>query len=120
MSTIQKDRLAAIEQAVAAIEQTVDGIAATQKNHGDYLRMLGEGQQEIIKLLTPEAKDGPTIDELLGHIIGQQTELIGYARQNVKMQAQMEQNLPGDVVRAMAGAGASPAVNGTGRGGHQP
>ncbi len=111
MSTTQKDMLAAIEQAV-------DGFAATQKSHGDLLRMLGEGQQEIIKLLTPEPKDGPTLDELLGHIIGQQTELISYARQIVKSQAQMEQNLPGDVARALAsGDGTPPSGNGAARGG---
>ncbi len=110
MSTTQKDTLAGIEQAV-------HGVAAAQKSHGDQLRMLAERQEEIIKLLTPEPKDGPTLDELMGHIIGQLTELIGYARQNVKMQAQMEQSLPGDVVRALAADAVSqPAGNGAGRG----
>ncbi len=113
MSTKQEDRLANLEQAV-------HGIAGTQKSHGDLLRMMVAGQQEIIKLLTPEPKDGPSLDELLGHVIGQLTELLGYARQIVKSQAQMEQNLPGDVARAMtANTGAAPALNGTGRGGHQ-
>jgi len=106
----QKDTLVGIEQAV-------HGVAATQKTHGDQLRMLAERQEEIIKLLTPEPKDGPTLDELMGHIIGQLTELIGYARQNVKMQAQMEQSLPGDVVRALASDAVSqPAGNGAARG----
>lgn len=117
MSTTQKDTL-------ATLEQTVDGIAATQKNHGDLLRMMVERQDEIIKLLTPEPKDGPTLDEMMGHIIGQQTELIGYARQIVKSQAQMEQNLPGDVVRALGADGgasmANRASNGTGRDGRRP
>ncbi len=45
MSTKQEDRLANLEQAV-------HGIAGTQKSHGDLLRLLVEGQQEIIKLLT--------------------------------------------------------------------
>ena len=113
MSTKQEDRLANLEQAV-------HGIAGTQKIHGDLLRMLVAGQQEIIKLLTPEPKDGPSLDELLGHVIGQQAELLGYARQIVKSQAQMEQSLPGDVVRALAAsAGAAPADNGTGRGGRR-
>ncbi len=114
MSTKQEDRLANLEQAV-------HGIAGTQKIHGDLLRMLVAGQQEIIKLLTPEPKDGPSLDELLGHIIGQNSELIGYARQNVKSQAQMEQNLPGDVVRAIgAETAASKAGNGAGRDGRRP
>jgi len=114
MSTKQEDRLASLEQAV-------HGIAGTQKSHGDLLRMMVEGQQEIIKLLTPEPKDGPSLDELLGHVIGQQTELLGYARQIVKSQAQMEQNLPGDVVRAIGDdRAASMASNGTGRDGRRP
>ena len=114
MSTKHEDRLANLEQAV-------HGLAGTQKIHGDLLRMLVAGQQEIIKLLTPEPKDGPSLDELLGHVIGQQTELLGYARQIVKSQAQMEQNLPGDVVRAIgADTAASKASNGTGRGGRRP
>ena len=83
--------------------------------------LLVAGQQEIIKLLTPEPKDGPSLDELLGHVIGQQTELLGYARQIVKSQAQMEQNLPGDVVRAMgADTAAGKAINGAGRDGRRP
>ena len=114
MSTTQEDRLASLEQAV-------HGIAGTQKSHGDLLRMMVERQDEIIKLLTPEAKDGPSLDELLGHVIGQQTELLGYARQIVKSQAQMEQNLPGDVVRALAAAAeAAPATNGARRDGRRP
>ncbi len=114
MSTSQEDRLANLEQAA-------HGIAGTQKSHGDLLRMMVEGQQEIIKLLTPEPKDGPSLDELLGHIIGQQTELLGYARQIVKSQAQMERNLPGDVVRAIGDDRTiSMASNGTGRDGRRP
>ena len=114
MSTTQEDRLANLEQAV-------HGITGTQKSHGDLLRMLVERQQEIIKLLTPEPKDGPSLDELLGHVIGQQTELLGYARQIVKSLAQMEQNLPGDVVRAIGvDAAAGKAGNGAGRDGRQP
>ena len=114
MSTTQKDTLTHIEQ----LDQ---GIADTQKSHGELRGALVEGQREIIKLLTPEPKDGPSLDELLGHVIGQQTELLGYARQIVKSQAQMEQSLPGDVVRALAAsAGAAPADNnGTGRGGRR-
>ena len=111
MSTTKNDTL-------AGIEQGIHGIAATQKSHGALLNTIGERQEEIIKLLTPEPKDGPTLDELIGSMIGQLTELISYARQNVKMQAQLEQNLPGDIVRALAAAAeAAPASNGARRGG---
>lgn len=109
MSTTLKDTL-------AGVEQGIHGVAATQRSQGELLRALAERQEEIIKLLTPEPKDGPTLDELIGTIIGQLTELIGYARQNVKMQAQLEQNLPGDVARAIAAnADASANKNGDAR-----
>jgi len=105
-------------ETLAGIEQGIHGIAATQKSHGGLLGIIAERQEEIIKLLTPEPKDGPTLDELIGTMIGQLTELISYARQNVKLQAQLEQNLPGDIVRALAAAAeAAPATNGARRGG---
>ena len=103
---------------LASIEQGIHGIAATQKSHGGLLNIIAERQEVIIKLLTPEPKDGPTFDELIGTMIGQLAELISYARQNVKMQAQLEQNLPGDIVRALAGtAEAASTANGARRGG---
>lgn len=111
MDTIPKDTL-------ARIERIADGIAGRQKADGDLLRMVAERQEEIVKLLTPEKKDGPSIDELLGHMIGQLTELTGYTRQIVKAQSQMEQNLPGDVARALAAAtGAAAAGDGAGSNG---
>jgi len=105
-------------ETLAGIEQGIHGIAATQKSHGGLLNIIAKRQEEIIKLLTPELKDGPTFDELIGTMIDQLSELIGYARQNVKMQAQLEQNLPGDIMRALATAAeAAPATNGARRGG---
>lgn len=83
------------------VERLLEGIAGRQKTDGDLLGMVAERQDEVVKLLTPQEKDGPSIDELLGHIIGQMTELIGYVREAVKGQKQMEQNLPEDVVRAI-------------------
>ena len=92
-------------------------IASTQRMHGDLLRMLVEGQAEIIKHLTPGPKDGPSLEELLSHIIGQLKELTSYSRQIVKGQSDMEQNLPDDIARAVASrAGASAGGNGAGRG----
>jgi len=96
-------------ETLAGIEQGIYGIAATQKSQGGLLSIIAERQEEIIKLLTPEPKDGPTLDELIGTMIGQLTELISYARQNLKMQAQLEQNLPGDVARAIAASADSSA-----------
>lgn len=122
MSTSQNE----VQQSLARIERLLEGIADRQKADGDVLRMVAERQEEVIKLLTPQEKDGPSLDELLGHIIGQLTELTGYARQIAKAQDQMERNLPGDVARAIApGAGAKPpggdglGANGHG-GGHRP
>jgi len=51
-------------ETLAGIEQGIHGIAATQKSHGGLLNIIAKRQEEIIKLLTPELKDGPTFDEL--------------------------------------------------------
>ena len=102
---------------LADIVESQREIASTQRMHGDLLRMLVEGQAEIIKQLTPGPKDGPSLEELLSHIIGQLKELTSYSRQIVKGQSDMEQNLPDDVARAIASrAGGSAGGNGAGRG----
>lgn len=102
---------------LARIELAIQGIASGQRSQGDQLRMLAERQEEIIQLLTPEPKDGPSLDELIGHLIGQMTELTGYARQIANAQTRMEQTLPQDVARAMgASTNAASATSGAGRG----
>ena len=92
-------------------------IATAQSARSGQLDILVEQGAEIIRLLTPVKGDGPTMEELLGHIIGQLTELTGFARQQVKMLSAMEQNLPGDVARAlMASTGKHASHNGAGTG----
>lgn len=120
------ERLADVVERLARIERLAEGIADRQKADGDVLRMTASRQDQLIKLLTPEERDGPTLDEMMGSMIGHLTELIGYARQHAKAQSQMEQNLPGDVVRAIKAAGlllaaatAGAGANGHG-GGHRP
>lgn len=103
MSTTPKDTL-------TRIEQLVQGNTETLAIHGDLLRMNAEGQEQILKLLTPKPKDGPSLDELLKTIISQQMEIIGYNRQIAKAQAQMERTLPGDVARALDPKHADQAV----------
>lgn len=104
-------------QTLARIEGAVHDVVAALLAQDKLLRLLVEGQAEIIKKLTSEPRDGPSLDELMGHMIGQLSELTGYARQIVVNQSDMEQNLPGDVARAVAsGAGAPAAGNGAGRG----
>ena len=76
-------------------------MALAQASQGEQLAILIEQGAEIIKLLTPVKGDGPTLEEILGHIVGQLTELTGLARQQAKMLSAMEQNLPGDVARAL-------------------
>ena len=72
MDTTQTETLARIEGAVQDIESAVQ---AQERQ----LHMLVQGQAEIIKKLTSEPKDGPSLDELIGHMIGQLSELTGYA-----------------------------------------
>ncbi len=58
MDTTQKE-------ALAEIKELLHGIAGSLHGLGDLLRMLAERQEEMVKLLTPEPKDGPSLDELL-------------------------------------------------------
>ncbi len=102
---------------LASMVEALREIASTQRTHSDLLRMLVEGQAEIIKQLTPAPKDGPSLEELLSHIVGQLKELTSYSRQIVKGQSDMEQNLPDDVAQAVASrAGGSTGGNGAARG----
>lgn len=104
-------------ETLARIEGAVHDIASAVQAQERQLHMLVEEQAEIIKKLTSEPKDGPSLDELIGHMIGQLSELTGYARQIVASQSDMEQNLPGDVARAIASGMDAPAAgNGAGRG----
>lgn len=82
--------------------QTAHENASTLASQGDLLRIIVERQDKLIELLTPKKKDGPSLDELLGHMAGQLNELTGYNRQIVKMLGGLEQNLPGDTARAVA------------------
>lgn len=107
-----------LKDTLTRIEQIGLDTADTQRKQDDLLRQMAERQEHIIKLLTPEPKDGPTLDELLGHVIGQQSEVLGYARQIIKTLAQLGESLPGDVAGAVtAGTNISAPGNGAGRGG---
>ena len=104
-----------LKDVLARIERAQADNAIMQQGHADQLRMIAERLEEVVKLLTPEERDGPGLDELLGQIIGQLTELTGYARTTIRMQTSMEQNLPGDVVHALGALPNGPA-NGKGAG----
>ena len=92
----------ALIETLARIERAVQDNASAVQAQEQQLRLLVAGQAEIIKKLTSEPKDGPSLDELIGHMIGQLSGLTGYVRQIVASQSDMEQNLPGDVARAIA------------------
>ncbi len=99
--------------------QAAHETASVLSNHSDLLRIIVERQDQLIELLTPKEKDGPSLDELLGHVAGQLNELTGYARQIVKTLGGLEQNLPGDIARAVVALlgstkTAAEAVNGRG------
>ena len=97
------------------IDTALRAITSAQCDQGNLLRMLAERLEEVVQMLTPEPKDGPSLDELIGQVIGQQSELINYARTTVKMLAKQEQNLPEDVVRALTERGGSNGAAGGNR-----
>ena len=84
------------------IEELAHGIAAAQGEHGNQLRMIAERLGEVVNLLTPQKKDGPGLDQLIGHMVGLLNELTSYMRQVVRGLDRIEKNMPGDVAREMA------------------
>lgn len=86
---------------LAEVRQGNHENAGVQAAHGDLLRTIIERQDQLIELLTPKERDGPGLDEILGHMAGQMSELTGHARQIVKMLGGLEQNLPCDAARAV-------------------
>ena len=105
--------LARMEAKIDAIDERQRGQAELQDTQAEQGRLILEGIRTILKLLEPKPKDGPSLDELLGHIVGQLGELISYAREQIKIMTRMEENLPGDVARSLA----SPSAPGANRGG---
>ena len=97
-----------LKEALDDLREQNHGIALTQNAHGDQLGILVEQGREIIKLLTPEKGDGPTLEELLGHVVSQLTELTSFARQQIKMLSALETILPADVATAVKAAGSKP------------
>ena len=84
------------------IEELARGSAAVQGEHGNQLRMIAERVGEFVNLLTPQKKDGPGLDQLIGHMIGLLNELTSYMRQVARGMDRIEKNMPGDVAREMA------------------
>ena len=87
------------------IEATAAAIAGAQQEHGEQQRLALKGIAEILRLLAPKETAGPSLEELLGHMIGQLTELTGYARESIGICVRMEESLPGNVMQATKEAG---------------
>ena len=109
MSKDPVETLARLEAKVDIIDERQRGQAELQEAQAEQGRFVLEGTQAILRLLEPKPQDGPSLDELLGHIVGQLTEVTGHTREQIRIVTRMEGSLPGDVARSLV----SPAAPGT-------
>jgi hypothetical protein len=79
-------------------------MAATLTAHTEVLRLLSEQLAIVIEKLTPEAGDGPTLQELLAELVVRVGDNGALLRRIDRRTESMAMSLPDDVVRAMKGA----------------
>ena len=89
------ETLARLEAKVDAVDERRRGQAELQETQAEQGRFVLEGTQAVLRLLEPKPKDGPSLDELLGYIVGQLTEVTGHAREQIRIVTRMEGSLPG-------------------------
>jgi hypothetical protein len=90
-------------------------MAATLIAHTQVLRLISEQLAIVIEKLTPEAGDGPTLQELLAELVARVGDNGALLRRIDRRTESMAMSLPVDVVRAMNGA---TGANGNGEGAH--
>ena len=102
MSKELNEILARLETKIDAVDERQRKQAELQETQAEQTRFVIEGIRIILRLLEPKPRDGPSLDELLGHVVGRLTELLVYARGQIRIATCMDESLPGDVVRAVA------------------
>ena len=68
---------------------------------GEIIRTVVERLNLIVDLLTPNDHDGVALDELLAHLIKQNSEQLVLARRLLEALERLEQELPRSVLRAL-------------------
>jgi hypothetical protein len=91
-------------------------MAGTLATHTQVLRLISEQLAIVIEKLTPEAGDGPTLQELLAELVARVGDNGALLRRIDRRTESMAMSLPDDVVRAMKGAA---GANGHGAAGGQ-
>ena len=79
-------------------------MARTLATHTQVLRLICEQLAIVIEKLTPEAGDGPTLQELLAELVVRVGDNGAILRRIDRRTDSMATSLPDDVVRAMKGA----------------
>jgi hypothetical protein len=90
-------------------------MAGTLATHTQVLRLISEQLAIVIEKLTPEAGDGPTLQELLAELVARVGDNGALLRRVDRRTESMAMSLPDDVVRAMKGA---TGANGNGESTH--
>jgi hypothetical protein len=78
-------------------------MAGTLATHTQVLRLISEQLAIVIEKLTPEAGDGPTLQELLAELVARVGDNGALLRRIDRRTESMAVSLPDDVVRAMKG-----------------
>jgi hypothetical protein len=90
-------------------------MAGTLATHTQVLRFISEQLAIVIEKLTPEAGDGPTLQELLAELVARVGDNGALLRRIDRRTESMAMSLPDDIVRAMKGA---TGANGNGESTH--
>jgi hypothetical protein len=90
-------------------------IITTLGTQSQMLRVITEQLGVIIEKLTPQAGDGPTLQELLAELVARTGDNGALLRRIDRRTESMAKDLPDDVVRAMKKAS---GANGNEAGGH--
>jgi hypothetical protein len=78
-------------------------MAGTLATHTQVLRLISEQLAIVIEKLTPEAGDGPTLQELLAELVARVGDNGALLRRIDRRTESMAMSLPDDVARAMKG-----------------
>ena len=101
------------DEALERLESGQEALTTAVTAQGEVLRSIAEQLALVLERLTPQASDGPTLQELLAELVGRVGDNGALLRRIDRRTESMAKSLPDDVVRVMTGAS---GANGNGSG----
>ena len=90
-----------IAERLSRIEEAQQVAGAALQAQGETLQVLVRHLAEIIGLLTPKESSGPHLDELLAHLVKQNSEQLRLIHDLVEALNRLEHELPAKVAAAL-------------------